>query len=196
VNRIVVVFALVLLGVLSPRLGLAESEVEASSKPSAIEMTIRRFFSGQSEYQDGDLITRSQVEEFQLYLRRTRQRGPASHPLILKRLLPDNSRLCKVFYLKNGGKVLRIASQKLGGYAGIEALVKSTASYTQLVDAVRSGAADSVVQLVEAAGMGKKLDTTKIVENRKRRKKTIYTVDDFIKAVIVTPEAKTPAEDS
>jgi len=196
VIRVVVVFAIGLLCTLDPCLCLAESVGEESSNPSALEKTIRRFFTGQSGYHADDLITRSQVEELQEYLRKTWRRAPASHPLILHRLLPDENRLCKVFYLKNGGKVLREASLKLGGYVGLEALVRTTAKYAHLVKAVRSGSADAVVELVESSDMGKNAETVRAEEKRERRKKMIYTVDDFISAVIVTPKAKTPAEDS
>jgi len=58
---------------------LAESTSEISPGAPEPEMTIRRYFTGQSGYQTGDLITRSQLEELQGYLRRTRWRGPASH---------------------------------------------------------------------------------------------------------------------
>jgi len=196
VNRIVVVITLMFILSLSPHLAVAGPVVEESSQPSALEMTIRRFFEGQGNYQAGDLITRSQVEELQGYLRKTGRRSPASHPVILRRFLPDRNRLCKVFYLKNGGKVLRAASLELGGYAEIEALARKTASYTQLVKAVRSGQADTVVELVKSSVTGKDDETLKTEEKRKRLNRTIYTVDDFIKVVIATSEAKTPAEEN
>jgi len=173
VNKMILASALTLLGSLSLSPCLAESAPE----PTELEMTIQRYFTGQSGYQVGDLITRSQVEELQRYLRRTRRRGPASHPLILRRLLPDNCRLVKLFYARNGAQVLRAAAQKLGGYATLEALTRSTASYTQLVEAVNSRSVDSVVKLAQIP------ETAKPEGKKKGRKGVLYTVDEFLSAV-------------
>jgi len=158
-------------------------------------MTIRRYFEGQSGYHAGDLITRSQVAELQVYLRRTRNRGPASHPLLLQRMLPDSCRIAKLFYTKNGGNVLRNAAEKLGGYAVIEALTRSTDSYSQLVKAATSGSVDAVVQLAESAGLEKTNETTFTAGKKKRRRKIIYTVDEFLSVVSATANAKMSSEE-
>jgi len=180
--------ALVLLGALSLKPCLAESASEMASKSSDLEMTIRRYFTGQSGYQAGNLITRSQVEELQKYLRRTRRRGPACHPRMLRRILPDGCRLAKLFYSRNGDQVLRVAAQRLGGYAVLEALTRSPASYTQLVEAVDSGSVDSVVQLAESASPAQSPETAKAEGKKKRRNKVIYTLDEFFSAAMAATE--------
>jgi len=188
VNKTIVATVLVLLGALGQSPCFAESAGGISPESAELKMTIQRFFAGESGYQNGDLITRSQVEELQKYLRRTRRRGPALHPTLLGRILPDNRRLVNLFYARSSGEVLRVAAEKLGGYAALEALTRSTASYTQLVEAVDSESVDSVVKLAESA---QKADTAKAEGKKKRRKKAIYTADDFFSAVLAASEAKT-----
>jgi len=195
VNKNVIASVLALFVALSSNQCLAESPQKDSLEPSIQEMTIRRYFEGQSGYHAGDLITRSQVAELQVYLRRTRNRGSASHPLILGRMLPDSCRIAKLFYRKNGGNVLRGAAAKLGGYAAIEALTRSTDSYSQLVEAATSGSVDAVVQLAESAGLGQTNETTVTAGKKKRRRKIIYTVDDFLSAVSVAANASMPSEE-
>ena len=194
-NRIVVTTVFLLIETLSSNQCLAEPPNKESSEPSVQEMTIRRYFEGQSGYHAGNLITRSQVAELQVYLRRTRNRGSASHPLILQRFLPDSCRLAKLFYKKNGGNVLREAAQKLGGYAGIEALTRSPDSYSQLVEAAASGLVDTVVQLAELAGFGQTNIKAVSAGKKKRRRRTIYTVDEFLSAVSEPPAAKMPPDE-
>ncbi len=109
-------------------------------------------------------------------------------------MLPDNSRLAKLFYSRNGNQVLRGAAQKLGGYAVLEALTRPTVSYTRLVEAVDSGSVDSVVKLAESAGLAQNPGPAKAEGRKKGRKKVLYTVDDFLAALVRAPEAKMPAE--
>jgi len=167
---------------------MAESASENSPALSEPEMTIRRYFTGQSGFQAGDLITRSQVEELQQYLRRTRRRGPASHPRMLRQILPDNCRLAKLFYSGNGDEVLPGAAQRLGGYAVLEALTRSTASYAQLIEAVDSGSVDLVVKLAESVRSAQKSETTQVESKKKRRKRVIYTLDEFLSAARAATE--------
>jgi len=181
-SKIGVVSALVLLGALGVKPCLAESASENSPALSELEMTILRYFTGQSGYQAGNLMTRSQVEELQQYLRRTRRRGPACHPRLLRRMLPDNCRLAKLFYSKNGDQVLRDAAQRLGGYAVLEALTRSTDSYTRLVEAVGSGSVDSVMELARS------YVTAQAESKKKRRNRVIYTLDEFFSATTAATE--------
>jgi len=198
VNRIVIATVLVSLEVLANGAYSAESAESAgadSAKASNLEMTIRRFFSSQSDYEAGDLITRSQVMELQGYLRKTRRRGAASHPLILQRVLPDDCRFTKLFYSKNARDVLRAAAQKLGGYEDLKALTKSTDKYTQLVQTVNVGSVDAVVKLAESASKGRTTATKNGADKQRRSKRIIYTVEEFLNAVNVVPAAKILADE-
>jgi len=195
VNRIVIATVLVSLEVLANGAYSAESAGADSAKASNLEMTIRRFFNSQSGYEAGDLITRSQVMELQGYLRKTRRRAAASHPLILQRVLPDDCRFTKLFYTKNASDVLRAAAQKLGGYEDLKALTKPTGKYTQLVQAVNSGSADAVVKLAESISKARTTTTENGAGKQRRNKRTIYTVEDFLNAVNVAPAAKIPADE-
>jgi len=186
----VVATTLMLLAALSHNHSFAAQESGDVVEPSVLEKTIRRHFAGQSGYHVGDLITRSQVAELQVYLRRTRCHGPACHPFMLQRVLPDTCRIVKLFYSKNRGNVLRKAAQKLGGYAVIEALTRSPANYTQLVKAADSASVDAIVQLAETTGFGRGYETANSEGPKKRRKKVIYTAAEFLNATSVTTEAK------
>ena len=154
-----------------------------SPNANELEKTIRRYFLGQSDYHEGDLVTRSQVEQLQSYLRKTRRHSPASHPVILQRFLTDRNRLCKAFYLKNGGKVLREASKQIGGYASLEALVRDTGHYTAILQAIHSGSVEEIIKLVESVNESKSAEDREAEHSRKLRKKTIYTIDEFISVV-------------
>ncbi|MCA9232601.1 MAG: hypothetical protein KDA57_18270 [Planctomycetales bacterium] len=158
--------------------GGEETTAEATNRPSALEMTIRRHFSAISGYQKGDLITKSQVEELQTYLRKTNRHCRAAHPMLLNWILPDDCRLSRLFYSQSGAEVLRTAAGELGSYAELEALTRSADSYAALVEAVESEDADTIVEL---ALQGREPnDESQGKERPSRRSSRLYTVEEFL----------------
>ncbi len=161
-----------------------------------LEETVRRYFASIGGYHEGDLISRSQVEDLQVYLRRTQGHSAATHARILRRILPDDSRLVRLFYQKNGAELLRQAAVKNGGYEVFDRLSRSTAKYARLVEATDRGSIEKLNQLTDEE-LKKLLATKEKSEANKSRVKSsrIYTIEDYLEAVIpaetkrlVTPE--------
>ena len=83
------------------------------SDPKSLELTVRRYFAGMARYEEGDLISFTQVAELQQYLRKTTGHSAASHPSLLRQVLPDASRLSRLFYAKRGAKVLTCCRREI-----------------------------------------------------------------------------------
>ena len=159
---------------------------DTSSDQPSLEMTVRRYFAEMAGYEEGDLIASSQVAELQQYLRKTRGHSPASHARMLHRVLPDASRLTRLFYAKRGASVLRDAAEKLQGYAALDRLSRTNAGYALLIKAIGTDSADQLVELLAvksdvrpiAAASGNRQ------ENIPRPTSHIYTVDEFLAAAL------------
>ena len=116
-KRVALVWSLPLVlvvGLVSNMAVAAGPEVDAN-----LVETIRLFFTLDPEFRPGDLITRTQVEELQTYLRKTRREGPATEISLLARSLPESTPLVRFFYQDDGSELLRQAAKQLGGYEPI-----------------------------------------------------------------------------
>jgi hypothetical protein len=117
--------------------------------------TFELYLSSSSDYQKGDLLWRSQLEEFQEYLKRTGRCSEATHSKWLRRTLQDRSPLV-LFFHTGGRHVLRRAAKKMGGYAEMDLFSHTgqgkkiiqraieTGSEAELVDALRAQRAEAV----------------------------------------------------
>lgn len=172
-------------------LGEPAAEGEPAGR-TVLEKTIVRFFQSMGGYEDGDLISRSQVQDLQVFLRRTNRRGLVTHPRMLTPVLPDNSRLIRLFYAKNGAQVLREAAKKLGSYRELEELSRSSSGYDLLVKAVnRNNNADEVLEMAFKRREEKQKGDRKVP-----LKLRVYTIEEFLERLAASAKGKqkSPAE--
>jgi len=157
----------------------------ASARQKQFEATVLRFFAGITSYQEGDLIVRSDVAELQDYLRKTHHHSAATHPALLKRVLPDHSQLARLFYTSQGGQVLRIAAKKLGGYADLDRFTRTAIGRGQLREAISSSNADILVEMLAKKSIEQQIEQATDVhsKNAPPRNQRIYTVKQFLRAV-------------
>jgi hypothetical protein len=163
-----------------------------AAQPTAAENqqlaeTIERHFAGIVDFRKGHLICRSQVEELQQYLRRTRGHIPASHRRLLIRILADNAPLTTLYHGEHGEKVLTAAADQLGGYEELASLSRLAAGRTLIREAIQADQPDVLVDHVnrETAARdsqpGKQANNPGIVR--------IYTVKQLIEAALAPPDS-------
>ena len=191
-NRSMITAVLVLLWVAfsSSRIGGA-----TTAQPSEqLKSTVHNYLSADSGYQRGDLITRSHLEDLQLYLRRTQGHSLATHLRWRKRMLPDTAPLAKIFY-SEGRPLLRKAAEKLGGYAALDRLSRSIAGQKTLQEAIKKNSTDLLYQTVadeekKLAANRKNAEDSRTKPSRKQR---IYTAADYLSALAAasTPKKET-----
>lgn len=167
-----VVVGLCLLGQISP----AQGGDSASSQASLAE-TARLYFSSNPEYHTGDLITTSQIEEFQEYLRKTRRKSPLSHPFLLKRALNDDAVLAQLFYSAGGARVLRSAAEDLGGYQKIEHLALHHEGRQLISRSISEHSSANIVAAIRAEEDAEKNNEVHVAKGTDR----IYTVEDLLR---------------
>jgi len=169
--------------------GSASAEAPSSDKNSQLAGTIRRYFSSFADYQEGNLICKSQVDELQRFLRRTRGNIPASHKRLLHRVLADEAPLSRLFYSQQGEQVLKAAATKLSGYAKLELSARSALGRRLIMEAIESKQIETLVEYAKRefddkpSVQGKQLShpASNVASSR------IYTVDQFIRATVTAP---------
>ncbi len=166
-----------------------ESEALADQ---CLRETIERYFHSIQDYQQGDLICQSQVEELQLYLLRTHGRVPATHPRLLHRVLPDEAPLIKSFYLNGGANVLREAAERLHGYRALQALAHTVSGRTQISAAISS---ENLDLLVNAAKQNFSREQDSSFPEQDERQvhpavNHIFTLEQFIEASLTPDNAE------
>ena len=162
--------------------GAATTEGAPAAHRDGLEETVRRFFAEISSYHQGDLIVQSQVEDLQDYLRKTHRRSRATQPVLLKRVLPDRSQLARFFYTAQGGSVLRSAAEKLGTYAGLDHLSRTSTGRHQISEAIHSGRADQLVEILTEKNPPADRTAGGHSKNVPLPKRRIYTVQQFLLA--------------
>ncbi len=195
-NRTILISAIWLMSVSVQSPCPADSPTDGKAlAPRSLELTVRRYFAGMAGYEEGDLICSSQVAELQQYLRKTSGHTAASHARMQNQVLPDDSRLTRLFYAKRGAKVLRVAAKKLHGYSELDRLSRTDAGYVQLVEAIKSDSADQLVKQVAVKSEFR--PTAETEENQQehapRRYTRIYTLDEFLAAVLAPSDGEQSA---
>lgn len=153
--------------------------------PANLGSTLDLYLSADDSYRSGDLITQSQLKEFQIYLRRTRGASLATHQKWSKMALGDRAGLTQLFH--NGGAVLfRQAVKKAGNYADLDKLARTPRGQAILKNAIKNKDLEQLMQAIEqhkqkqpapdAQDEGKKAPS-------KPEKAVIYTADDFLAAL-------------
>ena len=183
--RTVIVAALFFLpGGLSAGKEVAGTEVTGGrSQDDKIAETARIYLEANGGYIAGDLLTESQIDELQAYLRLSQGNSPATHRDLLKRTLKDRAPLARFFYQKHGSQVLRSAAQELGGYAKLEALSLDSGGRAVLKRAISAGSAPAIVEAIAqdpqySQTPPSEADQGEIVP----RFSKIFTLQDFLEA--------------
>ncbi len=154
-----------------------------------LSKTVVRYFKGQSNYLDGDLIVRSQVAELQAYLRKTQGACAATNPLLRRRVLVDHSCLARAFYSLGGDRLLREAAGILGGYGPLDRLCQTKAGRAILTTAVRQANLEMLLGYLHKHELPPKLirisqrDTDNQQKHLVQKLSRIYTVEELLKAL-------------
>lgn len=160
-----------------------------------LKETIERYFHSMQDYQQGDLICQSQVEELQRYLLRAFGRIPTTHPRLLHRVLPDEAPLIRLFYMDNGADVLRAAAERLHGYDALQALAHTATGRTQIGAAISSKNPDLLADTAP-------LEPSPGVDSRSPDQAErqahpginhIFTLEQFIEAALAPDDASKPS---
>jgi len=187
-------FVLLLFAGPSP-VAVAVSMVESAPlSDQRLRETIERYFHGMQDYQQGDLICQSQVEELQLYLRRTHGRVTATHPRLLHRVLPDEAPLIGFFYRNDGANVLREAAERLHGYRALQALAHTVSGRTQISAAISSKNPELLVNSAKQV-FSREQDSRSPEQNERQVGPGIhhlFTLEQFIEASLTPDNAENP----
>ena len=145
-----------------------------------------RYFSSNKDYRPEDLIVQSQVAEFQNYLKRTKGHSAATHPRLVKRVLPDHSPLSKLFHQKRFKQTLRDLSKQLNGYASLYKICSTAAGRKELETLLKKGDTERIAVL--AAEAAKK--------PMRRQASKIFTIGDLLAATRPSSKVKAGSKDS
>ncbi|TWU27278.1 hypothetical protein [Bythopirellula polymerisocia] len=170
-----------------------------SQQRRAISETARLYLESMTGYVPGGLVTESQIEELQQYLRLSLGASPATHRGLLHRTLKDTAPLCRFFYKEQGSEILSSASSQLGGYAEIEALSLSPQGREVLQRAIIDKSTAEIISMVEAKRQNPIAQAdTKKSGSSSLRQQTIYTLDDYLETAlgIGSVEASANSKDS
>lgn len=150
--------------------------------PAQLKAIVHRYFHADPNYHDGDLLTRSQLAEMQLYLRRVRGNTLASHRKWRDLMLPDNAPLISIYRGDDQG-TLREAAIKAGSYAELDRLARTLAGREKIQAALKQKSADQLLALIEEARAGQHAEESS-ASTADRRPRRIYSADDFIASVV------------
>lgn len=186
-------FFLLFLAIITPA-EQSFAENAPSSQLQVIATTARYYLESGRNYQKGDLITESQIDELQQYLRRSFGNSPATHRGLLNRAVKDNAPLSRYFHREHGSQVLRRASEKLGGYAALEVLSLDRQGRQILQKALTTGTETELIAKIESFQQIRSEKPNGIPENGPpHQMKAIYTLEDFLEAASSkTNEKNTP----
>ena len=173
---------------------------EVRPLPANLASTLDLYLSADESYRSGDLITQSQLREFQIYLRRTRGASLATHQKWSKMALADRAGLTQLFH--NGGAVLlRRAVQQTGSFADLDKLARTPRGQTLLNNAIKNNDLEQLMQAIEQhkeKEPARKAGEVPKKSPPKPEKVVIYTADDFLaelnKAVETRQSAASTAE--
>ncbi len=152
--------------------------------PENLAETLDLYLSSDSHYRELDLITESQLLEFQVYLRRTRGGSLATHPRWARKALSDGDPLVKLFY--NGGAALiRATSEKAGGYAELQQLAHTPRGREVFKSAIKENKPSLVLEAINARRK-KQVEASSASSKQKpatTKSTRIFTAQDYIAAV-------------
>ncbi len=172
------------------KIAIAEQD-SSSQQQKVVSETARLYLESNNGYQPGDLITESQIEELQHYLRKSLGKSPATHRGLLNRTLKDTAPLSRFFYREQGNQVLRSAAEKLGGYVKLEALSLEQKGRQALQRAISTGSEAEIVTMVEASRQNSsEKPTSEQKKTSPYHLRVIYTLEDFLEAAFAKSSEK------
>ncbi|QEG35620.1 hypothetical protein Pr1d_29220 [Bythopirellula goksoeyrii] len=156
---------------------LAE-KVPNPAQNQIIAKTARLYLESSGTYVPGDLITESQIEELQDYLRRSFGNSPATHRGLSNRALKDDAPLSRYFFREQANQVLRKAAEKLGGYGQLEVLSLNRQGRQVLQEAIATQSEAGIISRIDTSpqNMGSE------ASGNPHQLKAIYTLEDFLEA--------------
>ena len=175
------------IGIRAQESATAQPEETQSEEEKLLRATAFRYFSADEDYRRGNLIVRSQVDELQAYLRRTRGPIKAANPIFLKRVLQDNSLLGRYFYRQGGAEVLRLTAEQLGGYGKLEALSATREGKLAIQSAIETASPQELIELAQSAEKPSAAGDTESGDSKKTIPTfldlRIYTLEEYFEAV-------------
>ena len=156
---------------------VASEPLAKSQQREAIAKIASLYLESIEGYLPGDIITESQVEELQHYLRVSHGVSPVTHRGLLHRALKDTAPLSRFFYREKGSEILRAAERKLGGYAEIEAISLRSQGRDAIQRAIAEQSAAEIVSFVEAS----RQSSADELDNEKK-KALAHSPSDFLYA--------------
>ncbi len=143
---------------------------------------VRRLLSRVEGLDQGDLLSRSQVEDLRSYLRRTRRDANVVDRQLTLRFLPDSNYLVRLFNRGQNARTLRRAATELGGYERVLALSKTSYGQDVLAEGLRRGRIEGIVQaaeeLSERSGVAESDEAAD-----QRRDRWLFTVNELIQEI-------------
>lgn len=171
----------------------------AGSLPPDFQGTVRRHFASGSDYDPRDLITRTQFEQFQRYLRRTQGNSPLTHPRLLKLFLADNARLSRLFYSAGGKQFFRPLAEQIG-YGPLDALCRTSAGLILVKNCFKAGDAAPILEAIRV----RNTRSEQLIESVEpesdggaSKEALLYTVEEFLEYVTEAEhsDAESPQSD-
>jgi len=158
-------------------------KVPSAAQDQIIAKTARFYFESSGTYAPGDLITESQIEELQDYLRRSFGNSPATHRGLTNRAIKDDAPLSKYFYREQANTVLRKAAEELGGYGQLEALSLNRQGRKVLQEAISTRSEAGIISRIEISRQNKDAEASGNPQSGSpHQPKAIYTLEDFLGA--------------
>ncbi|HEY2411521.1 MAG TPA: hypothetical protein VGI40_04735 [Pirellulaceae bacterium] len=152
----------------------------------AVAKVVEEFFASQPDYQNDDLITRSQIEKVvaKLVSDGVKISDPSS---IAKRGLPDDSFLVREFATPNGKRFMRKIASRSGAYSHLDRLSTIPRGETTIRDLMRTKDGDKMIEYLATTKGGKNMGSMMAqarggVDLNKPTGR-IYTADDLLAAL-------------
>lgn len=179
---------------------VATTNAVEKAVPKNLGTTLDLYLSSDRSYASGNLITDSQLAEFQLYLRKTRGNSLATHSQWTERMVKDSDPLAQMFY-NGGSKILSEVAQKVGGYAKLERLTRSAVGRKTLQQAIAANLAQPILTAIaehdkklvtQPSSTKKAADTLAVgtIVSKRAQARRIYTADDYVQAVVAAEQAR------
>lgn len=180
---------------------VATANAVENAVPKNLGTTLDLYLSADRSYVSGNLITDSQLAEFQLYLRKTRGNSLATHSKWTERVVKDSDPLAQLFY-NGGSKLLSELAKKAGGYAKLERLSRNAIGRQTLEQAIAANSAQPILTAIaehdkkqvtqpssdtEAAG---KQAVEAVLSKTTAKVRRIYTADEYVQAVMAAEQAR------
>lgn len=161
---------------------------QAEIAPDQLAGVVDRYFRADPNYSPGDLLTREQLVELQMYLRRSRGNTLASHRKWRDYMLPEDAPLAGLFNGQNG-EILREAATRGGSYTVLDRLSRTIEGKQRIKAALDHKSSEELVALISEAETAQEKNAANkedkyLSEKRTLQFRRIYTAEDFVSRVL------------